>query len=520
MIKIARLIITWIGRLPWKFTVPLLALLALWLFLVAFLFDQFQVSEIADLVAKIIGLQLPDKQAGAGFAYHRILIRVVFESAVALVMIFLAVLTSYNLAALIYRKIRNHPPKKAHLHPPAEPEPGTGNIFEKFMKRNEITDLRIGLILAGGGAKGAYQAGAMKGIYEFLEKNNVLGKVRMIAGTSIGSWNSMFWLAGLVKPPKAGQASAHELWWRNIAADVIMEFDTYLPLRRNYFLSTSPWQENFDEIFKKETAISSNLNSLFGPAGSSPPIHFYLTRSNVELGTLEFATNNTALPGKMRPNWRSQTDEPMISSDEYELIDSTVPNPLDRLKLAVYASMDLPPLFPYMRIHTKRGEWFEDGGVVDNLPMRFGTEIEECNLLFVLPLNASFAEHIEHDSVVKRLFRVMDIRQGVLEHNSIKLARLYNDKIRLENKVHQPGGATGTAAKRPLLSVFAICPEQPLAIGTAEFWKTKEAGEAFDLMYSATCTALNDKFLDLSDPNDLRMTLVGPQGQTSIRDDF
>ena len=63
-------------------------------------------------------------------------------------------------------------------------------------------------------------------------------------------------------------------------------------------------------------------------------------------------------------------------------------------------------------------------------------------------------------------------------------------------------------------------PEQPLAINTAEFWKPKEALEAFDLMYSATRTALNDSFLELSDPNDLRMTLVGPQGQTTILDNF
>ncbi len=520
MIKIARFIIVWLRRLPWKFTACFLVLLAAWLFLVAFLFDQFQVSEIADLVAKIIGLQLPDKQAGAGFAYHRVLIRVIFESVVALVVIFLAVLTSYNLAALIYRKIRRHPPKKAHLHPPADPEPGSGNIFETFMDRNKIMDLRIGLILAGGGAKGAYQAGAMKGIHEFLEKNNVLHKVRMIAGTSIGSWNSMFWLAGLIKPPAASQASAHELWWRNISAEVIMEFDTYVPMKRNYFLSTSPWQENFEEIFQKEPAISEKLNTLFATAGSSAPMHFYLTRSNVELGNLEFATNNTALAGKTRPNWRSGTDEPVIPSDQYEIIDASAEDPMERLKLAVYASMDLPPLFPYMHIRTKREEWFEDGGVVDNLPMRFGTEIEACNLLFVLPLNASFAEKANHDSVVKRLFRVMDIRQGVLEHNSIKLARLYNDKIRLENQALQQGGAAGSATKRPLLSVFAICPDQPLAIGTAEFWKPREAGEAFDLMYSATRTALNDNFLDLSDPNYLRMTLVGPQGQTTIRDDF
>jgi predicted acylesterase/phospholipase RssA len=53
----------------------------------------------------------------------------------------------------------------------------------------------LGIILAGGGAKGAYQAGALKAIYRFLQQHGALGKVRMIAGTSIGAWNAMFWLA-------------------------------------------------------------------------------------------------------------------------------------------------------------------------------------------------------------------------------------------------------------------------------------------------------------------------------------
>ena len=114
-------------------------------------------------------------------------------------------------------------------------------------------------------------------------------------------------------------------------------------------------------------------------------------------------------------------------------------NALGRMELAVYASMDLPPLLPYMNIRTGRNELFEDGGVVDNLPMRFGTEIEQCNLLFVLPLNASFAEKASETSMSKRLFRVMDIRQGVLERNSIKMARLYNDKVHLENEIQRLG---------------------------------------------------------------------------------
>jgi hypothetical protein len=59
---------------------------------------------------------------------------------------------------------------------------------------------KIGIILAGGGAKGAYQAGAMKAIYEFLDERDVLENVKMVAGTSIGSWNGLFWYASFLRP--------------------------------------------------------------------------------------------------------------------------------------------------------------------------------------------------------------------------------------------------------------------------------------------------------------------------------
>ena len=45
-------------------------------------------------------------------------------------------------------------------------------------------------------------------------------------------------------------------------------------------------------------------------------------------------------------------------------------------------------------------------------------------------------------------------------------------------------------------------------------------GEAFDLMYSATRTALNDRFAARTDPAHLVMTLVGPQEETTILDKF
>jgi hypothetical protein len=83
---------------------------------------------------------------------------------------------------------------KIQIHKPNLPsKPTTVQKADLLSRYNSI-----GIILAGGGAKGAYQAGAMKAIYEFLEEQKSHHKVKMIAGTSIGSWNALFWLAHLV----------------------------------------------------------------------------------------------------------------------------------------------------------------------------------------------------------------------------------------------------------------------------------------------------------------------------------
>ena len=157
----------------------------------------------------------------------------------------------------------------------------------------------------------------------------------------------------------------------------------------------------------------------------------------------------------------------------------------------------------------------------------------------MLPLNASFEAPVNQTSITQRLFRVMDVRQGVLERNSLKMAYLYNELAALRAAATpqavlggvtvpvelplEPGAAAQTRAMSRdncPVSVFAICPQQPLSIDTSEFWKPTEASEAFHLMYSVTKTELDERFEELSNPNWLMMTLVAPQGGRTVVDDF
>src|SRR5262245_7736713 len=481
VMAILKFALVWLRRLPVRFTTVFGGLMLLYLAAITVLLQIFRATPIANVLLWIIGAPSPVASTA--------IVQIGTEGIVVLGLIGGGAVVFYNLAGLIYRRTRARP-EVAPITLTA-PAPGRGARLNKFE--------RIGIVLAGGGAKGAYQAGAMRAIYEFLEENNALHKVCMVSGTSIGSWNAMFWLSGLVKPPAPGARSPHEEWWRSINLSRTVEFDTYWPLRRNHFVRATPWMETFEDTFIRNDAVKQCLARLFAADGGP---HFYFTRSNVGRGIMEFSTNYDGLRNRRKRSMKTGFEQPMISHERYEVIGGgSVEGCLARMRDAVFTSMDLPPLFPYMYREQDPGHYYEDGGVVDNLPVWFATNIEQCDLLFMLPLNASFEAPVNHRSIMNRLFRVMDVRQGVLERNSLKMAYLYNELAALRAAATPAavlGGATvpvdvavepGASAEMRAMgrdhipvSVFAICPQQPLSIDTSEFWKPDEAAEAFALV--------------------------------------
>lgn len=52
---------------------------------------------------------------------------------------------------------------------------------------NKLKDLKIGLVLAGGGAKGAYEAGVFKALWEL----DLIDQIDVVSGTSVGAVNAL-----------------------------------------------------------------------------------------------------------------------------------------------------------------------------------------------------------------------------------------------------------------------------------------------------------------------------------------
>jgi len=423
---------------------------------------------------------------------------------------------------------------------------------------------RIGIILAGGGAKGAYQAGAMKAIYEFLEAHGARNKVKMIAGTSIGSWNALFWLADMVNDVGVDEQGrripgALETWWRGVCVSELIKPVKYLPTLQNFFLSNEPWQENFNALFGKETEGGRRLLEHMTRPDADENINFYFTCTNTAQARLEVMTTD---------NMRVKRRDPFLGgTDKLKNMTAKIARTFDDLRFGVFSSMDLPPLFQYAAAPDGNGEHFyEDGGVIDNLPIYFGTEVEQCELLFILPLNASFEEEINHHSLIKRLARVTNIRQGVLERKAFRDIYLFNEMAYLRDLAHnQEAALNGVLAylqnnkdvlpeieqvsaeikkvlvplpladtdaenlsplqcalrrKHKPVQVFSICPAPKLKINTAQFWKTEEAGQAFDLMYDVTRRALEHKFEWLISRNFITMWKIPDPGEPEPFTDF
>ena len=110
-------------------------------------------TEVTDLIAKLAGIDMlgPVVDGTGVLEYPHIAFRVFFEGFVAFALFLIILLASYNVAAFIYRKARTHPVGSIYVHTPVPPEMGSSTVIDEFKRLNGIDDLRIGLILAGGG---------------------------------------------------------------------------------------------------------------------------------------------------------------------------------------------------------------------------------------------------------------------------------------------------------------------------------------------------------------------------------
>ncbi len=233
----------------------------------------------------------------------------------------------------------------------------------------------IALVLQGGGALGAYQAGVYQGLHEAGIVPN------WIAGISIGAFNTAL-IAG--NPPERRMQALHE-FWETISQPYLLPATTLgqeahltgIPAQaRGWLDAWEAWRamvEGQRGFYQPRSWFGEDPFTAPGPTRAS----FYTTQPMIE--TLERMVDFDRLnDGCIRVSVGAVD----VASGNLEYFD----NAHMRLDARhILASGALPPAFPAVEIE---GRYFWDGGLVSNTPLSqvFDAEPREDALVFQVDL--------------------------------------------------------------------------------------------------------------------------------------
>jgi NTE family protein len=228
------------------------------------------------------------------------------------------------------------------------------------------TEERI-LVLQGGGALGAYQAGVYEALTEARQTPH------WVAGMSIGAINAAL-IAG--NPPERRVERLHAFWDTVTSASVLM----------------APPIVPSVELRSAMNEASATMGAVFGLPGffvpRIPPAPFQLQGTVGALSFYDTAPLQATLEqlvdfdllndGSMRLSVGAVN----VRSGNFAYFDTT----RQRLDARhIMASGALPPGFPPVEID---GEWYWDGGLVSNTPLQYVLDQPEgdCRLIFQVDL--------------------------------------------------------------------------------------------------------------------------------------
>lgn len=148
---------------------------------------------------------------------------------------------------------------------------------------------KVGLVLGGGGAKGAYQVGVLKA----LEEYKLLKRVKCISATSIGALNSMKVLEKDI--------DGAETIWSNINKDVALSKSSFFTkLRTKSMFSRDGFKQlaeekiNFDKVRKSKVECYIVATPLTKKVKDAPTEFSVMGKSNEDI--LNYLLASSAIP--------------------------------------------------------------------------------------------------------------------------------------------------------------------------------------------------------------------------------
>lgn len=244
-----------------------------------------------------------------------------------------------------------------------------------MMDLNLLFKNKIGLVLAGGGAKGAYHVG----VFQALKELNLLKLVKVVSGTSIGALNGALFLLGDEK-----------LWydvWQDATFSNFLRTEENVETKERNSLITS--FSDIKNVFKK------SLNKLQSDWDKSSNLSDFLLKQKLNLFSLKGLSETI----DQHMDLKKITDSSIsfyacaynIDRFEPEYFQVNSNNP-DKIKKILTASVSIPFMYEPVTIDSYR---YLDGGVyiplypknnVDNIPIK-PLQDYKCDFILIVYLH-------------------------------------------------------------------------------------------------------------------------------------
>lgn len=211
--------------------------------------------------------------------------------------------------------------------------------------------MKLGIVLAGGGGKGAYQIGVLKALHQLGLTQYIKG----ISGTSVGALNGALLLNGNIE-----QAC---LAWETIAPSKILSI-------KGQPLIDKLKGTGFQQLENVMASYSEKLEDygVFSRSGMEKLITEYVDLPKISASTIPFYATCVQFPTMKKTRFQLNGLAP------------------ERIQTILLATSAIPVVFPPETID---GALYLDGGLVDNVPIEPLYE-QGCDVIIVVPLNRSY----------------------------------------------------------------------------------------------------------------------------------
>ncbi len=213
--------------------------------------------------------------------------------------------------------------------------------------------MKLGLCLSGGGARGAYQIGALMA----LKEAGIYDKVKYISGTSIGAAN-----AALIA---SNELEVVRDIWFNVPKETLHSTENFF--KRIFKERTKIMVNGLYEINELDKILTNNLD------------YKKIKEKKVFVTLSSGGPEDSGILELLKKSFRHyiKHDKQVVYSPLWE-------QDIENINKQIIASCSIPVIFPPMTIE---GKHYYDGGVYDNVPIKPLVEAG-CDTIIVI--------HLEH----------------------------------------------------------------------------------------------------------------------------